>query len=57
VDVASAWLWLKDGVPVGDIVTMLRVRHRFQIPDKLCSAHAHEIAFTAQRMITRKRIA
>jgi len=57
VDVASAWLWLKDGVPVGDIVTMLQVRRRFQIPDKLCSARAHEIAFTAQRMITRKRIA
>ena len=57
VDVASAWLWLKDGVPVGDIVTMLQVRRRFQIPDKLWSARAHEIAFTAQRMIIRKRIA
>jgi hypothetical protein len=57
VDVASAWLWLKDGVPMSDIVTMLQVRRRFQIPDKLCSARAHEIAFTAQRMITRKKIA
>jgi hypothetical protein len=57
VDVASAWLWLKDGVPVADVVTMLQVRRRFQIPDKLCSARAHEIAFTAQRMITRKKIA
>jgi hypothetical protein len=56
VDVASAWLWLKDGIPTGDIVTMLKVRRRFQIPDKLCSARAHEIAFTAQRMIARKRI-
>jgi hypothetical protein len=57
VDVASAWLWLKDGVSVGDIVTMLQVRRRFQIADKFCSARAHEIAFTAQRMITRKKIA
>jgi hypothetical protein len=57
VDVASAWLWLKDGIPTGDIVTMLQVRRRFQIPDKLCTARAHEIAFTAQRMITRKKIA
>lgn len=57
VDVASAWLWLRDGVPVGDIVTMLQVRRRFQIPDKLCSARALEIAFTAQRMIARKKIA
>jgi hypothetical protein len=57
VDVASAWLWLKDGIPMGDIVTMLQVRRRFQIPDKLCSARANEIAFTAQRMIARKKIA
>jgi len=57
VDVASAWLWLKDGVPIADVVTMLQVRRRFQIPDKLCSARAHEIAFTAQRMIARKMIA
>jgi len=47
VDVASAWLWLKDGIPMGDIVTMLQVRRRFQIPDKRCSARAHEITFTA----------
>jgi hypothetical protein len=57
VDVASAWLWLRDAVPVADIVTMLQVRRRFQIPDKLCSARAHEITFTAQRMIARKKIA
>ena len=57
VDVASAWLWLKDGLPVADVVTMLQVRRRFQIPNKLCSARAHEIAFTAQRMIARKKIA
>jgi len=56
VDVASAWLWLKDSVPIADVVTMLEVRRRFQIPHKLCSARAHEIAFTAQRMIARKKI-
>ena len=57
VDVASAWLWLKEGFPIADIVTMLQVRRRFQIPDNLCSARAHEIAFTAQRMIAPKKIA
>jgi hypothetical protein len=57
VDVASAGLWLRDGVPMGDIVTMLQVRRRFQISDRLCSARAFEIAFTAQRMIARKKIA
>lgn len=57
VDVASAWLWLREGFPMADVVTMLMVRRRFQIPDKLCSARAHEIALTAQRMIARKKIA
>ena len=57
VDVASAWLWLREGFPVADVVTMLTVRRRFQIPDKLCSARAHEIALTAQRMIAHKKIA
>jgi len=57
VDVASAWLWLKDGLPIADVVTMLRFRRRFQIPDKICSARAHEIAFTAERMIAREKIA
>jgi hypothetical protein len=57
VDVASAWLWLNQGFPIADIITMLEFRRRFQVPDKLCSARAHEIAFTAQRMIARKKIA
>lgn len=57
VDVASAWLWLKDGLPIADVVTMLQVRRRFEVPEKLCSARAHEIAFTAERMIARRTIA
>jgi hypothetical protein len=57
VDVASAWLWLNKGFPIADVVTMLQVRRQFEIPDRLCSARAHEIAFTAQRMIARKKIA
>ena len=57
VDVASAWLWLKQGFPIADIVTMLQVRRCFEIPSSLSSVRAHEIAFTAQRMIARKKIA
>jgi hypothetical protein len=57
VDVASARLWLIEGVPIGDVVTMLVVRRRFEIPIALCSARAREIALTAQRMIARKKIA
>jgi hypothetical protein len=52
VDVASARLWLIEGVPIDDVVTMLVIRRRFEIPGARCSARAHEIAQTAQRMIT-----
>ena len=57
VDVASAWLWLMKGFPIADVVTMLQVRRCFEIPKEFGPARAHEIAFTAQRMIARKKIA
>jgi hypothetical protein len=55
VDVASARLWLADGIPIDDVITMLEVRRRFEIPAALCSARAREIAATAQRMIARRK--
>jgi hypothetical protein len=57
VDVASARLWLADGISIDDIITMLEVRRRFEIPAALCSARAREIAATAQRMIARQKTA
>jgi hypothetical protein len=57
VDVASARLWMLEGVPHEDIVTMLESRRRFEISTTLCSARAREITATAARMIVRKRIA
>jgi hypothetical protein len=57
IDVASARLWLLDGIPFGDIVTMLEVRRRFEIASTLNLARAHEIARTAQHMISRQKIA
>jgi hypothetical protein len=57
VDVASARLWLIEGVPIDDVITMLQVRRRFEIPVALCSARAREIALTAQRMIARRKVA
>ena len=57
VDVASARLWLIEGAPIDDVITMLQVRRRFEIPIALCSARAREIALTAQRMIARRKIA
>ena len=57
VDVASARLWMLEGVPHEDIVTMLECRRRFEISTTLCSARAREITATAARMIARRRIA
>jgi RepB DNA-primase from phage plasmid len=57
VDVASARLWLIEGIRIDDVITMLEVRRRFEIPSALCSARAREIAATAQRMIARRKIA
>src|ERR1700678_2968629 len=57
VDVASARLWLVEGVPIDDGVPMLVVRRRFEFPVTLCRARAREIALTAQRMNARRNIA
>jgi hypothetical protein len=57
VDVASARLWLLEGAPIDDVITMLIVRRKFEIPTAPCSARAREIAATAQRMIARAKFA
>ena len=57
VDVASARLWLIEGIRIDDVITMLESRRRFEIPAALCSARAREIAATAQRMIARRKTA
>ncbi len=54
VDIASARLWLIEGIRIDDVITMLESRRRFEFPAALCSARAREIATTAQRMIVRK---
>jgi hypothetical protein len=56
VDVASARLWLIEGVPIDDVVAMLDIRRRFEIPAALCSARAREIALTAQTTIARRKV-
>ena len=57
VDVASARLWLIEGIRIDDVMTMLESRRHFELPAALCSARAREIAATAQRMIARRKIA
>jgi hypothetical protein len=57
VDVASARLWLIEGIPIEDVVTLLEVRRRLEIPAALCRARAREIAQTAQEIVARRKIA
>jgi hypothetical protein len=57
VDMASARLWLIEGIRIDDVITMLESRRRFELPAALCSARAREIAATAQRMIARRKTA
>ena len=57
VDMASARLWLIEGIRFDDVITMLESRRRFELPAALCSARAREIAATAQRMIARRKLA
>jgi hypothetical protein len=57
VDIASARLWLSNGIGIDDVITMLECRRRFDYPSMHCSGRAREIAQTARRMIARKQIA
>ena len=57
VDIASARLWLIEGVCIDDVITKLESRRRFELPPALCSARAREIAATAQRMIAQRKSA
>jgi hypothetical protein len=57
VDVASARLWLIEGIRIDDVITMLESRRRFELPAALCAARAREIATTAQHMIARRKFA
>jgi hypothetical protein len=48
VDTASARLWLADGSPVADVLTMLEVRHRFELSPNLARTYAVEILSSVQ---------
>lgn len=49
-DIASANLWLTEGAPIADVLTMLEVRHRFELSSADCKAYA-EILWAAQQQI------
>lgn len=51
VDIASAHLWLAEGAPIADVLTVLEVRHRFEFSRTDCRAYATEILRAAQHEI------
>ena len=57
VDVASARLWLMEGISIDDVITMLECRRRFELPFARSISRAREIALTAERMIARQETA
>jgi len=48
VDAASARLWLADGAPIADVLTMLELRHRFDLLPAKARVYAVEILWTVQ---------
>ena len=62
-DTASARLWLADGFPFADVLTMLEVRRRFELSPDVARAYAVEILSAAraeivtanQRLITHRK--
>lgn len=55
VDVASARLWLIEGINDDDVIAMLESRRSAELPATLCSTRAREIATTAQRIIAQRK--
>lgn len=48
-DIASARLWLAEGAPAADVLTMLEVRHRFELSSADSRAYVVEILSAAQQ--------
>lgn len=49
-DMRSARLWLADGIPIGDALTMLEASHRFELSLADCRAYAAQILWSAQAL-------
>ena len=48
-DVETAQLWLTEGVPFADAITMLEIRRRFEFPQNDCRVYAIQTVLVAQR--------
>jgi hypothetical protein len=49
VDLGMACLWLAEGAPAGDVLTVLECRHRFELSSVTCPAYALDILRAAER--------
>ena len=49
LDIASARQWLAEEAPISDVLTMLEVRHRFELSSADCRVYAVEILRAAQQ--------
>jgi hypothetical protein len=52
-DIASARLWLAEGAPIADVLTMLEVRRRFELSPHVARAYAVEIISAARAEMDR----
>ena len=52
-DTDSARQWLAEGAPIADVLTMLEVRHRFELSPHVARAYAFEILSAARAEIDR----
>ena len=50
-DTASARQWLAEGIPMADILTLIKVRRRFEFSPHDCRTYAVEILWAAMETI------
>lgn len=47
-DIALARLWLAHAIPLADVLTMLEVRHRFELSPDLARTYAVKVLWAVQ---------
>lgn len=50
-DIALANVWMAEGAPIADVLTMLETRHRFELTAADCRAYAVEILWATQQQM------
>ncbi len=50
-DTVLANVWLAEGAPIADVLTMLEFRHRFELSSAECRAYAFEILWATRQQM------